>query len=131
MPSSLYKPTSRQYTAIARPAETSHQGRLDYSRRAPLPWPESLDLKWDVNRMVARPGFYDYARASDRADSVEWHVNFADPSLFVPRVRAPYGRHRFSRGRTRVGPVARIGLSDRDPLGVLGLRRRLTATACS
>ncbi|MFI5460029.1 MAG: hypothetical protein ACHRXM_31810 [Isosphaerales bacterium] len=60
---------------IACPPGSSPQGRLDYSRWAALPWPESLDPKSAVSRVEDRPGFYDYTRASDRPDAVEWHVN--------------------------------------------------------
>lgn len=49
-------------------------------------WPrhvcEPLDLKREVVIDV-RPNFYDYVPASDASASVEWHVNFADPHLFV------------------------------------------------
>ena len=90
--------------AIACPAGTSHQGRLDYSRWAPLPWPESLDPKSAVGRVVSRPGFYDYARSSDREDAVEWHVNFADPSLFVA-----YGSRLFAQDEIQVAEHPVLG----------------------
>jgi Poly (ADP-ribose) glycohydrolase (PARG) len=83
--------------AIACPAETSHQGRLEYSRWAPLPLPESLNPKSAVSRVVAAPGFYDYARTSDPPDAVEWHVNFADSSLFVA-----YGSRLFAQDEMQV-----------------------------
>ena len=44
-----------------------------------------------------QPGFYDYARSSDRPDAVEWHVNFADPSLFVA-----YGSRLFAQDEMQV-----------------------------
>jgi len=89
---------------IACPAGSWHQGRLDYSRWAPLPWPESLDPKSAVSRGEDRPGFYDYTRASDRPDAVEWHVNFADPRLFFA-----YGSRLFAQDEMQVAEHPVLG----------------------
>jgi hypothetical protein len=62
-------------SAAAHPCE----GRVRYAR-----WPKA-DLPHTASsrsRITVRPGFYDYA-PSDRAEAVEWHVNFSDPELFV------------------------------------------------
>jgi hypothetical protein len=102
--------------AIACPAGTSDQERLDYSRWAPLRWCERLDPKLAVSRVVARPGFYDYARTSDREDAAEWHVNFADPSLFVA-----YGSWLFAQDVMQVAEHPALG-SLKEALMARGLR---------
>ena len=65
------------------PAESRHSGRLRYSRWPALSLPERIDVTASLEKVQARPGFYDYAPLSPHADRVEWHVNFADPRLFV------------------------------------------------
>jgi hypothetical protein len=82
---------------VACPPGSTHQGRLEYSRWASLPFPESLDPASAIRRMVGRPGFYDYARESDLTDAVEWHVNFADPMLFFA-----YGSRLFAQDEMQV-----------------------------
>ena len=57
-----------------------------------------------MSRVEARPGFYDYTRASDRADAVEWHVNFADPHLFVA-----YGSRLFAQDEMQVAEHPVLG----------------------
>jgi hypothetical protein len=90
-------PNKRLVFEIAWPPGSAPQGRLDYSRWGPLSWPEGLDPRSAMGRVEDRPGFYDYTRASDRADAVEWHVNFADPDLFFA-----YGTRLFAQDEMQV-----------------------------
>ena len=70
------------YDVIA-PAGSRHAGRLRYSRWPALPLPDRIDVQAGVAKVQARPGFYDYAPIAAPTNAVEWHVNFADPHLFV------------------------------------------------
>lgn len=75
-----------------------HGGRVDYTRWAAMELPARFDAGLvrsarpaptvrparpdDGLQIEATGGHYDYARVSDLPSAVEWHVNFADPSLF-------------------------------------------------
>ncbi len=67
---------------IACPPGAEHRGRIGYSRWEAMPLPAEV-LPVQAALIVARPGFYDYEPILDPAGAVEWHVNFADPHLFV------------------------------------------------
>jgi Poly (ADP-ribose) glycohydrolase (PARG), Macro domain fold len=57
-----------------------HHGSIGYSRWPAMALPAHVPpLPADL--VVAKGGFYDYRPALE--DAVEWHVNFADPHLFV------------------------------------------------
>lgn len=73
-------PNKEIVAAISCPPDAVHAGTLGYSRWASLPLPATAGSK-GTTTVVERPGFYDYAAIDDRA--IEWHVNFADPHLFV------------------------------------------------
>jgi len=68
---------------IACPPGTMHQGRLDYSRWRAMPLPMNVNTAASAVRVVERPGYYDYLPLRGVPGAVEWHVNFADPNLFV------------------------------------------------
>ena len=89
---------------VASPSGMSHRGRLDYSRWASLPWPESVDPGAAMRRAVDRPGFFDYEPEPDRPGAVEWHVNFADPILFVA-----YGSGLFAQDEMQVAEHPALG----------------------
>lgn len=59
------------------PSGTVHQGRLGVSRWAARPLPAEYALS--RCEVVVRPAVYDYTPAAWPV----WHVNFADPQLFV------------------------------------------------
>ncbi|HEY5484910.1 MAG TPA: hypothetical protein VIK31_14070 [Propionibacteriaceae bacterium] len=67
---------------IACPRGAEHRGRIGYSRWEATPLPVDVSPV-PTDLVVARPGFYDYAPILDPVGAVEWHVNFADPHLFV------------------------------------------------
>jgi hypothetical protein len=80
-PPQLRHPHKAALFALAYPAGTAPAGEIEVTRWAqdvdgPLSLPQSLAA--DV-----RPDFYDYAPVPGPTDSLEWHVNFADPRLFV------------------------------------------------
>jgi hypothetical protein len=68
---------------IACPPGTTHQGQLNYSRWRAMPLPMNASTAASAERVVERPGYYDYLPLRDVPGVVEWHVNFADPDLFV------------------------------------------------
>ena len=89
---------------IACPAGSAHTGQIEFSRWAALPLPERVDTRSAADRAVDRPGFFDYVPALDRADAVEWHVNFADPHLFVA-----YGSGLFAQDEMQVAEHPSLG----------------------
>ncbi|TFH66750.1 MAG: hypothetical protein E4G90_01965 [Gemmatimonadales bacterium] len=68
---------------IGCPPGCVHGGRLDYSRWPAMPLPDKVDLADAIRRVEGRENHYDYAPVPGLASAVEWHVNFADPCLFV------------------------------------------------
>jgi hypothetical protein len=60
-----------------------HGGRLGYSRWAALPLPATIGLETAGELVLGRDGYFDYKPVLDEAGGIEWHVNFADPHLFV------------------------------------------------
>jgi hypothetical protein len=79
----LFARNKRIVQAIACPPGSTHHGTLGYSRWAALPLPAKLRTTGALRRLEAREGTFDYAPVSDSGAAVEWHVNFADPVLFV------------------------------------------------
>lgn len=67
---------------IACPPGSAHRGRIGFSRWAATSLPAAVGFV-PAELLVVRPGFYDYVPCLDPAEAVEWHVNFADPNLFV------------------------------------------------
>lgn len=68
---------------IACPAGFAPRGRVGYSRwRAVLP-PARFDAQAAAARTLARESPYDYQPFDAAMSAAEWHVNFADPELFV------------------------------------------------
>jgi hypothetical protein len=60
-----------------------HGGKLNYSRWRAMSLPRVVSPVKAALRVSVREDIYDYAACTDLADAVEWHVNFADPELFV------------------------------------------------
>lgn len=68
---------------IASPLGCVHSGRILYSRWSAMALPESMDAAASTRRLDVRQSHYDYVPVLGGPDAVEWHVNFADPHLFV------------------------------------------------
>ncbi|MCC5874926.1 MAG: hypothetical protein JJU11_01785 [Candidatus Sumerlaeia bacterium] len=66
---------------IACPPDARHDGIIEYTRWPKMALPEDFDGFDPGVYTESRSGFYDYERLLPH--SVEWHVNFADPHLFV------------------------------------------------
>ena len=69
--------------AIACPPGTLHGGRLRYSRWPAFPLPARIAGPPALDFVLPRPDFYDYQPIGETEPCQEWHVNFADPRLFV------------------------------------------------
>ncbi len=66
---------------LAYPHGATPRGQIELTR-----WARHIEEPIQLPRALAadvQPNFYDYKPAADPASSVEWHVNFADPRLFV------------------------------------------------
>lgn len=68
---------------ISSPEGCTHEGELVYSRWSPMTLPDEIDLPAAINILEGREDLYDYIPSLFIADAVDWHVNFADPQLFV------------------------------------------------
>jgi hypothetical protein len=68
--------------AIACPPGAVHRGTIGYTRWAAMELPDRLDPV-PADLVLPRPGFFDYRPILGGGDVVEWHMNFADPCLFV------------------------------------------------
>jgi hypothetical protein len=67
---------------IACPPGAVHAGSIGYTRWAAMQLPEHLNPV-PHGLVVSTPGFFDYRPVLEGEGVVEWHVNFADPQLFV------------------------------------------------
>ena len=76
-------PNKRVVYEIACPPGSPHTGSLVYSRWEALPLPDTVNLADASSRVIVREDVYDYSPVLPSNDAVEWHVNFADPHLFV------------------------------------------------
>lgn len=68
---------------VGSPPGSEHGGRLGYSRWREMRLPETVDPTAGARVAEGRTDVYDYVPVLVGGDAVEWHVNFADPRLFV------------------------------------------------
>ena len=78
-----HNPNKRIVSDISCPSGSVHSGELAYTRWPAMPLTGSIDPREAAGLLVDRRGFYDYERFSEDSRALEWHVNFADPHLFV------------------------------------------------
>ena len=97
-------PNKAAVFAVACPPGTVHRGRICYTRWPTLPLPDAIDPAVVPADVVERPGFYDYAPVLEPGAGVEWHVNFADPHLFVA-----YGSSLFAQDELQVAEHPVLG----------------------
>jgi hypothetical protein len=96
-------PNKRVVYEIACPPGSAHHGRIRFSRWGAMALPATVGLL-RAGMLLARPGFYDHGPVLDPADAVEWHVNFADPHLFVA-----YGGSLFAQDEMQVAEHPALG----------------------
>lgn len=102
LPPVLYDRNKRAVFDIACPIGSTHRGALSYTRWAAMELPAYVSPAEAVPRVDVREDIYDYVTGSDGA--VEWHVNFADPSLFVA-----YGSGLFAQDEMQVAEHPALG----------------------
>lgn len=93
-------PNKVAVAAISCPPDAAHGGILGYSR-----WDARMlrpEFEAHPTALVERPGFYDYAPLD--GGTFEWHVNFADPHLFVA-----YGSPLFAQDELQVAEHPILG----------------------
>jgi hypothetical protein len=76
------QPNKQAVLDVAAPADFVPAGQLVYTRWAPMNWPLTLGPA-DRATVESRQDVYDYQPTDTPAPALEWHVNFADPHLFV------------------------------------------------
>lgn len=81
-PPRVHNANKRVVLDIACPHGAVHLGTIGYTRWAAMEPPEHLDPV-PPDLVLPVPGFFDYRPVIEGDDVVEWHVNFADPRLFV------------------------------------------------
>lgn len=101
-PPVLHDDNKRVVLDIACPPGARHEGTIGYTRWKAGWIPTSPPRK--PVRVDVRPGFYDYRPTSDDPAAVEWHVNFADPHLFVA-----YGSSLFAQDEMQVAEHPVLG----------------------
>ena len=90
--------------AVSCPPGSHVGGTIEYTRWAAMPLPAELGPAMRTE-LVARVDVYDYApTGAAGAPGVEWHVNFADPSLFVA-----YGSGLFAQDEMQVAEHPALG----------------------
>ncbi|GIW53298.1 MAG: hypothetical protein KatS3mg081_2653 [Gemmatimonadales bacterium] len=89
---------------IACPRGSVYRGTVRYSRWRGLVPGCLWDAAAALRRVRSKAGFYDYSEQSDLPGSVEWHVNFADPHLFVA-----YGSGLFAQDEMQVAEHPALG----------------------
>ncbi len=119
-PPILRDPNKRIVFDIACPPGSPSRGELEYSRWAEMTPPRMVHPGRAAELVEVRPGYFDYARADDLSDAVEWHVNFADPHLFVA-----YGSSLFAQDEMQVAEHPILG-SLREALNAEGHRASTT-----
>jgi hypothetical protein len=78
-----HHPNKQAVFEIACPPGSPHRGQLEYTRWPAMALPDAVDLAGVADLVESREDVYDYAPLPGSADAVEWHVNFADPHLFI------------------------------------------------
>ncbi|MGE3164352.1 MAG: hypothetical protein AB7O52_05575 [Planctomycetota bacterium] len=89
---------------LACPPGCRHAGEIRYSRWSALELPRKLEIVGASSRVETRVGVFDYAPSRESGPAVEWHVNFADPHLFVA-----YGGPLFAQDEMQVAEHPALG----------------------
>ena len=115
-PPVLRNPNKKIVFGIACPPGSSHDGRIIYTRWRAMRLPDSTVPYRVIGSTVRREGFFDYLPILDQGGAVEWHVNFADPNLFVA-----YGTPLFAQDEMQVAEHPILGAL-KEALDELGAR---------
>ncbi len=82
-PPVIWNRNKRIVFEVACPSGSTSAEELTYTRWSTMALPEAVDLRAAAERVEAQEGAYDYAYEPAIPGAVHWHVNFADPRLFV------------------------------------------------
>lgn len=80
-PPRIDDPNKRVVFEVACPGGAGPRGRVGFSRWPAMSLPPTIEPAAGVDIVDLRDGYFDYRPV--RPGAVEWHVNFADPSLFA------------------------------------------------
>lgn len=81
-PPQVRNPNKQVVLDLACPPGAVHRGSVEFTRWAAMVLPERVTPA-PPDLVLPTPGFFDYRPALDGDGVIEWHVNFADPHLFV------------------------------------------------
>ena len=95
-PPVLRSPHKQAIHAVAMSGEVP-RGTIEYSRWPAAELPASVDLAAAAERTEVRGDHYDYVPLAAAGEGLDWHVNFADPNLFVA-----YGSSLFAQDEVQV-----------------------------
>ncbi|MCI0744375.1 MAG: poly(ADP-ribose) glycohydrolase [Verrucomicrobia subdivision 3 bacterium] len=82
-PPRWHHPNKKAVYSIACPEGAEAQSRISYSRWQEMSLPSKIEWRPDSHRVEGREDVFDYLPAVSSDLAVEWHLNFADPRLFV------------------------------------------------
>ena len=112
-PPVLRHPHKRTIQSIACPPGLTPSGVVTFSRWVEFPLPVNVPPV-SAPQITSRPCIYDYRVTDTIPHAVDWHVNFADPELFVA-----YGSPLFAQDEIQVAEHPVLG-SIREALRTLG-----------
>jgi hypothetical protein len=100
---------------IGCPPDSVHQGQIGFTRWGAMSLPTTA-AHARVGPVLSLPGFYHYTSVLDPTEAIEWHVNFADPHLFVA-----YGGPLFAQDEIQVAEHPALGAL-KEALEAAGVR---------
>jgi len=103
-PPVLQNPNKRAAFEVACPAGCVHAGTVVYRRWQASPLPSAVAPLAAAGLVEMRADVFDYAPVSELPGAFEWHVNFADPHLFVA-----YGSRLFAQDELQVAEHPILG----------------------
>lgn len=112
-PPRVRHPNKQAVLRLACPQGFTARGTVTCSRWQAMPLPAMLDLSVKTE-VAGRPDVYDYRPTPLAGTAMEWHVNFADPHLFVA-----YGSGLFAQDEIQVAEHPVLG-SLREALEAAG-----------
>ncbi len=114
-PAQLFSRNKKVVFALACSPGAVHNGQINYSRWRSMPLPDKVSVKGASDIVEVRPGYYDYLPVKSKSGAMEWHVNFADPDLFVG-----YGSDLFAQDEIQVA----------EHPALASLKQKLNAIGC-
>lgn len=102
-PPRIWGRNKRVVQEIGCPADSTHSGVLEFTRWRASELPGTATPHAVPTNVVIQRNYYDYA-AVGGAGCLEWHVNFADPRLFVA-----YGSELFAQDEMMVAEHPALG----------------------